>query len=410
MNEAIKSNPLFRLYTIMLFDHTSLNITFPVLTFIFFDIHSRLFEPATSQAIRSMWYGICVAIPHIVILFAAPLLSCLSDSYGRKPLLAMGMLGAFVFAVSAGMGILWGSLFLLLAGRIVQGLFARTNPIAQAVVGDVTLGKGKVVAMAYLQLAISIGACIGPIIGGYFARRFYFQELNYALPYFIASVIAFIGFLATLILFKETLTHTQSRQRLNWSSIKKVMSQPGVARISILLLLCQLSWSTYYQFMPPILKGLFHFDSIHLGLFVGLIALWLALATAFGVRILIKKLKVQHVITLSIYMVLVGLLLTLAACYIPSIGRYLIWFAAIPTAVGDVVAYTCITAIYSNFVSHDEQGKVMGLCFVIVSATWAFTALVGGWLVGFSLLAPVYIAPVGIILLLIINARSRFTF
>ena len=61
-----------------------------------------------------------------------------------------------------------------------------------------------------------------------------------------------------------------------------------------------------------------------------------------------------------------------------QISQYLLWISAAPIAIGDVVAYIAITTLYSNAVDKDNQGKVMGLCFIIISLTWALTALLGG--------------------------------
>jgi MFS family permease len=91
---AQKKFSLYPLLWVMLFDHTSLNITFPVLTLIFFDAQSSLFAADSSHSVRSMWYGLAVAVPHLVNIVVTPLLSALSDEYGRKKILFVGTLGA----------------------------------------------------------------------------------------------------------------------------------------------------------------------------------------------------------------------------------------------------------------------------------------------------------------------------
>ena len=257
-------------------------MTFPILTLVFFDASSALFSPETSYAVRSLWYGLCIAIPHIVIIFAAPVLSSLSDYYGRHTILAVGTFGAFMFAITAGLGVFFGLLGFLIAGRVIQGLFSKTNPTAQAVIGDIAPPNKKILYMGYLQFSISVGACLGPIVGGYFAHRFLFSTFNFSLPYFIAAFFALISFLLTLFYFKETLPYQkkQREHRLSPSSILAVLKKKGVIHISLLLFLSQISWSLYYQFMPPVLKTQFHFSASQIGLFVGMIALWLRSAPA----------------------------------------------------------------------------------------------------------------------------------
>ncbi|MDR3490486.1 MAG: MFS transporter [Gammaproteobacteria bacterium] len=405
-----KSASIFPLLWVMLFDHTSLNIAFPILTLLFFDVQSHLFAPGTSHAVRSMWYGVCAAIPHVVNLVMTPLLSALSDEYGRKKILLVGTLGALLFALTAALGVVFGLLSLLLLGRFIQGAFSRTNPIAQAVIGDISTRENKIRNMGYLQLSISLGAFIGPIIGGYFANQFYFSTLNFSLPYFIATLFAGISCLLTLFFFDETHT-VRSKPTLNYffnlAALKKVFFQPQVLRISAMLLLSQISWSMYYQFIPPILKTALGFKAHALGIFVGLEALWLALATGFGIKFLQNFFDLKKMLMLSLYLVLAGLVLSVLFCLLPAKGySLLIWLAAIPTAVGDVIAYSCLTTLYSDGVLKEEQGKVMGICFIVVALIWSLTALLGGVIMSFNVLMPLILAPVGIVISIILLHSS----
>jgi DHA1 family tetracycline resistance protein-like MFS transporter len=279
---------MWPLLWIMIFDHTCLNIAFPILTFLFFDHHSSLFPIGTSDATRSMWYGYCLSLPHILNFFFTPILSAMSDRFGRRKLLLVSIAGALLFSVIAGLGVMLGVLPLLLFGRVIQGVFSRTNPIAQAAVADISLPEEKNRNMGYLQFAISIGAFIGPILGGYFANRFFFATFNFSLPYFLGAIFAALSLLMTWYYFRETYVPKTSSWQLSLNVSKSLFLDKNILFISAILLLSQLSWGMYYQFIPPILKTVLHFDAKKLGLFVGLIALWLALATVYGIQLLEK--------------------------------------------------------------------------------------------------------------------------
>ncbi len=392
----------------MLFDHTSLNMTFPVLTLLFFDAQSSLFAADTSHAVRSMWYGLCISMPNVMNIFFAPLLSAFSDAFGRKKIIFLGIAGAFIFAFTAAFGILWGSLSLLFLSCVLRGAFSRTNPIAQAVIGDISPRDKKVLYMGYLQTAISLGAFIGPILGGYFANQFFFAKLNFSLPFFIAAGIAAIGCILTLTIFKETLVEkrfTSPWKEFHWESLKKVFANKQVLHISLILLLSQISWSMYYQFIPPILKTVLHVDPHELGIFVGLIALWLALATTFGIRILVKFFSMQTILLLSLYLVWLGTIMTMI--FFMLHWTLSIWLAAIPTAIGDVVAFSCLVTFYSDVVEKQEQGKVMGVCFIVIALIWSLTAMLGGVLMSIYSLLPLIVAPIGILLAIILVHTYR---
>jgi len=400
---------LFPLLWIMFFDHTCLNITFPILTLLFFDTQSSLFSAETDMATRSMWYGLCVAIPHFVNMIAAPILSTLSDTVGRKKILLLSTLGAFLFAAIAGAGVLGGFISLLFLGRIIQGVFSRTNPIAQAVIGDISSPANKVLSMGYLQTAISLGAFLGPVMGGYFANRFFFSHFNFSLPYFIAMIFGLISFILTLIFFKETLrgkSHADF-EGLQLKRIQTLFLNKKVRQISLLLLLVQISWSLYYQFIPPLIKTELQFTSHQLGLFVGLVALWLALATSFGIRVLYRFFSPSQMLLGSLYVVLIGIVLSALFCFLPLKGPF-IWFASIPTAVGDAIAFSCLTALYSNAVNEKDQGKVMGVCFVVIALVWSLTGLIGGFLMRFYPLLPLIIAPIGALLAIVVLSYPKW--
>src|SRR3990167_1520206 len=198
-------NQLKRLFSVLIFDHISVNITFTVLTFVFFSPLSRLFPADTSLAQRTLWYGVIISVSHIGSIISSPVISTWSDHVGRKKMLLIAACAAFVFAISCTSGILVGSVLLLILGQFIGGILSRTDAVAQAIIGDISEEQNKAVHMGYLQVVISIGAFIGPIIGGFFADRFFFAKLNYALPYMIAGGFAVMAIVMTVVVFKETL-------------------------------------------------------------------------------------------------------------------------------------------------------------------------------------------------------------
>ncbi|WP_315957757.1 MFS transporter [Coxiella burnetii] len=93
----------------------------------------------------------------------------LSDCYGRKPLLLIGlvivMIG-FLIAVFA------RHLSLLLIARVVQGLGAGSvSVLARAVIRDRFEGKKLVQALSLLIMAASLAPMIAPFIGGHIQHR-----------------------------------------------------------------------------------------------------------------------------------------------------------------------------------------------------------------------------------------------
>jgi MFS family permease len=387
---------------IMFVDQAAFTIGVPLLTLIFFDPHSRLFPASTPASIRSAYYGLCISLPFFINIFFAPVLSMLSDVYGRKRILLIEIFGGVTFALGAALGIMLGSIGLIFLSQLIRGAFSRTNPTALTIIGDVAPPAKKLLYMSYLQFAVSSGATLGPFIGGYLADKF-FHTFNFALPFFVAAALAITNSLFTFFYMDETLRQRPSKTsyRAHFQSIKNVFLAPAVLRISLILMLIQISWSTYYQFMPPTLKTLYGFNSHELGLFVGMIAFWLAVASSIGMKLLDQFFSLRQILTFAICLVLAGLAVTtIAIQYSMHSSSFLIWAGAIPIAAGDVLAYSCLTSMYSNVVAHAAQGKVMGVVFIVTGTVWASTSILGGILMSHATLLPLFVTPISSIIAL----------
>ena len=304
-----------RLLGVIALDQTYIEFSLPIITLIFFDPASRLFPADTSYAVRSMWYGTCISIPYFINLFFAPLLSTLSDEFGRRKFLLFEICSAFFYMLFAGLGVLFGQLWLFMLGFVVRGAFSRTNTTALAMIGDACSKHKKMAYMSYMQVAISIGACIGPIISGFFANQFYFGTLNFSLPFFIAATLALINATLTYFLIEETLkksasqalrTGNMSRITANLLAIKRVITHPDILKTALMLILFQLSWSLYYQFIPPLLKTAYHFNGHQLGIFIGMIAFWLIIGAGPLFKLMHPRLNKLQLLNIGAGLELIG--------------------------------------------------------------------------------------------------------
>ena len=406
MNRQVPKNKLLPIFIITLLNEITITIGFPILTFLCFDTDSTLFAISTSNAVRSFWFGILTALPHFAAIVAYPILGYASDRWGRKPILILGTISALLLYILSIVGIFYGMIALLLIGSIVAGFCSRTMPIASAVVADISENQNKITNMGYLQVFISIGAFIGPLLGGYFARRFFFQELNFSTPYLIGTFIAILTIILAMKFFNESYrsNRTVNREKIIW----KKLFNAKVLQISVILILTQISWRIYYLYMPPLLRLHFNYCATTIGLFLGLIALWLAFASAFGVRWLNQYMTIAKIIKYSCYAELIGLLTVIIGAIFPLgiWSQCLIWISAVPIAMGDVIIFCALTTLYSQAVSEHDQGKIMGLCFLIVATVWSVTGFVGGLLMQVNTNLPILCAPLGLLALFFTPAFS----
>jgi DHA1 family multidrug resistance protein-like MFS transporter len=141
--------------------------------------------------------GLLMAVYSFMQLIFAPIWGRLSDRYGRKPILLIGISGLtisfFLFAVST-------ELWMLFAARILGGLLSSaTMPTAMAYVADVTTPENRGKGMGMIGAAVGLGFIFGPAIGGIFSKT----SLN--MPFFIAGFLSFATSLFVFLFLKESL-------------------------------------------------------------------------------------------------------------------------------------------------------------------------------------------------------------
>jgi EmrB/QacA subfamily drug resistance transporter len=97
-----------------------------------------------------------------------PIYGKLSDLFGRKPMLLIGI-GLFV-AGSALCALAW-SLPALIAARAVQGLGAGAiQPVGQTVIGDIYSVAERARVTGYLAAVWGVSSVVGPAVGGLFSE------------------------------------------------------------------------------------------------------------------------------------------------------------------------------------------------------------------------------------------------
>jgi multidrug resistance protein len=111
--------------------------------------------------------GFLTASFPVAQLLASPVWGRVSDRYGRRPALLVGLTASMIAYVIFGLA---GSLWLLFVSRFVQGLGGGTTGVAQAYVADTMAPNERAKALGWLSAATSLGVVIGPVVGSFAAR------------------------------------------------------------------------------------------------------------------------------------------------------------------------------------------------------------------------------------------------
>jgi multidrug resistance protein len=106
--------------------------------------------------------GLLVSSYSVAQLLSAPLWGRVSDRYGRRPALLIGLGASAIAYVIFGYA---DSLWLLLASRLVQGAGGGTVGVIQAYVADATEPENRAKSLGWLSAATNLGVTIGPVLG-----------------------------------------------------------------------------------------------------------------------------------------------------------------------------------------------------------------------------------------------------
>jgi MFS family permease len=106
--------------------------------------------------------GIIIAAFSAAQIISAPLWGRVSDTYGRRPALLIGLLASAIAYVVFGLA---DSVWLLLLSRIVQGAGGGTTGVAQAYVADTIEPSQRARALGWLSAATGAGFTVGPLLG-----------------------------------------------------------------------------------------------------------------------------------------------------------------------------------------------------------------------------------------------------
>jgi multidrug resistance protein len=110
--------------------------------------------------------GMLVSSFAVAQLITAPMWGRLSDAYGRRPALLVGLTAsAIAYVIFAFALRLPHPLFFLFLSRLVQGAGGGTVSVIQAYVADATEPEDRAKALGWLSAATNAGVAIGPVLG-----------------------------------------------------------------------------------------------------------------------------------------------------------------------------------------------------------------------------------------------------
>ncbi|KAG0699248.1 MFS transporter [Suillus ampliporus] len=186
-----------------------------------------LVEPIASQSIYPYINQLVRYYAGLIesLFFATQALTILqwsrtSDRIGRKPVLLLGIFGLSVSMLCFGLS---KTLFGLILSRCITGALNGNIGVMKSMMGELTDSTNMAQGFALMPIAWSLGATIGPMIGGtlehpqqHFPNIFhgaFWSWFPYFLPSAVAAAFAVTSFLTILFFLKETLPRQQTQEK-----------------------------------------------------------------------------------------------------------------------------------------------------------------------------------------------------
>ena len=222
------------IFITVLLDIMALGLVAPILP----GVVRQFVQGNTSEA--AVIYGVFNAVFALMQFFCSPLIGCLSDRLGRRPLILASNIGlGLSYAAMA-----WApSLIWLFIGRVLSGVTGASYAIANAYVADTTPPEKRAGAFGLLGAAFGVGLVLGPGIGGALG------SYGLRIPLYVAAAFSLTNALYGLFVLPESLPKAL-RLPFNWrranpigalALLRRHPELTGLAGVSFLSTLAQVS-------------------------------------------------------------------------------------------------------------------------------------------------------------------------
>lgn len=337
--------PLVFILTTLMIDAMGIGLILPVMPALIREVD----EASLAQA--ALWGGILTTTFAVMQFVFAPVLGNLSDRYGRRPVL---LLSLTVMALDYLVMALAGTIWLLLAGRVVGGMTAATQSVATAFIADITPSEKKAARFGLLGAAFGVGFVVGPLIGGLLG------ELGTRAPFYAAAALAALNAVLGYFVLPETLAVGKRRPfRLRnanpFGAFRQLGRLPDVGRLVITFFLYNVAFTVYPAIWAYFTEARFGWDPGLIGLSLGAFGIGIAIVQGGLIRYVIGWLGEAGTVR---YGLAFNALAFLAFAFVSSgtLGMILTPL----TALGAVVT-PALQAMMSQRVGEDRQGALQGL-------------------------------------------------
>ena len=362
------------LFVTLLIDMIGIGMIIPIIPIIFTDPTSSSFLlQGFTIGQQYLFAGLLTALFGLMQFVAAPILGELSDVFGRKKLLTLGVAVLALSQLLFGFGIEIGSLWLIFISRAIAGLAGGNFSIAQASIADVTEPKDRAKNFGLIGAAFGMGFIIGPVLGGWVAHL----ANNAAAPFWLAAMFGLINVVSISLFLPETNQNKRASHNFHFlKGVQNILSawRDKDARPVYMASFFYTSGFTFYtSFIGILLVARFGLTETAIGTFFGAVGIWIVITQVFILRLLTKKYNERTILRFSL-LLLAGIIAV--SPFMPSVFflYILIPFLAIPNGL----SMANMVALVSRGVSPEKQGAALGINGSLMALSQGTIPLIAG--------------------------------
>ena len=335
-------SPLGLIFLTILIDMIGFGIVIPVLP---------VYAEGTQFGATPFQLSLLVGVYSLLQLIFSPVFGHLSDRIGRKPVLTFSILGTAIgFVVTGAAGAYW----MLLLGRVIDGISGGNIATGMACIADVTTKENRSKSMGLIGAAFGIGFMIGPALGGVLGK------IAPALPFYVAAGLAFVNCALVAMRLPETLTPEAKARARDRASLGEVFSH-GRGGLITTILLSQLASVTGFSIMTSLFalfcEKRFGYDISHTGWILFYVG-FLGVVMQGGVLRRLLKRPIEKQLA-----VIGSAVLALSMFFLPHTppSLVLLMLVCAGISVGNSFVTPTMNGLASRSSDAHTQGRVLGL-------------------------------------------------
>ncbi|MBL0048825.1 MAG: TCR/Tet family MFS transporter [Bacteroidetes bacterium] len=344
-------NPLTFIFITVLIDCIGIRIVYPVAATLISEVGHMDVNKAVTY---SGWMMAAYAIMQFIF---SPILGSLSDTFGRRPILLISLLGLgvnYIFLAIA------NTLTLLFIGRIIAGICGSSLTTAYAYVADKSPLEKRAQHFGVLGAAFGLGFIIGPFLGGVLS------EWGTRVPFVAAAILSFLNFLYGFFILPESLP-AESRRSFSFKranpigAFLKFRNHENAKPLLLSLFFLFLGVQVMPAIWPFYTKYVFHWSDLSIGYSLAFVGVMVAGVKSFLIKQAQLRLGEKKSVITGFVFYFVGMLVFSIAN-----EAWMLYVILLFYCLGGIASPT-LQAILCTKIPANEQGELQGVISSIMS-------------------------------------------